>query len=53
VVVAARGVLADQRLPGAVLQVEDLVLEAVDVDRDVVPVTGEILLMMRCPFSDR
>src|SRR5690606_40387587 len=36
VVVAARGVLADERLACAVLQVEDLVLQAVRLDGHVV-----------------
>ena len=40
VVVAAGRVLADQWLAGAVLEVEDPVLQTVDVDVDVVPGDG-------------
>jgi hypothetical protein len=40
VVVAAGRVLADQWLAGAVLEVEDPVLQTVDVDVDVVPGHG-------------
>ena len=43
VVVATRGVLADQRLALAVLEVEDLVLEPVHVDVDVMPGDGRNL----------
>jgi hypothetical protein len=40
VVVASRGVLADQRLPGAVLEVEDFVQESVDVEVDIMSGDG-------------
>ena len=36
VVVTTRGVLADERLPPSVLEIEDLVEKSVDVDVDVV-----------------